>query len=165
MTSTDNPAPPRDTGSHKHERQNTVLELISSHVIASQEELRRRLIDRGLQVTQATLSRDLRELGVVRAQTGEGLRYVLPERLADESKLSLEGLLPELFSRIDGVSELLVIHTLPSGAQPIAEAVDAQGWPEILGTIAGENTVLIICRSASARQALSDRLLRLANRA
>ncbi len=161
----DNPAPPRETGSGKRERQNTILELISAHVIGSQEDLRRLLLDRGLQITQATLSRDLRELGVVRAQTDEGLRYVLPERLADESKLSLEALLPELFSRIDGVSELLVIHTLPSGAQPIAEAVDAQGWSEILGTIAGENTVLIICRSSAARQALTDRLLRLANRA
>ncbi len=165
MASTDNPAPPRDTGFGKPERQNTILELISAHVIASQEDLRRLLLERGLQITQATLSRDLRELGVVRAQTDEGLRYVLPERLADESKLSLEALLPELFSRIDGVSELLVIHTLPSGAQPIAEAVDAKGYSEILGTIAGENTVLIICRSAAARQALADRLLRLANRA
>ncbi len=165
MASTDHPAPPRETGSGKRERQNTILELISAHVIGSQEDLRRLLLERGLQITQATLSRDLRELGVVRAQTDEGLRYLLPERLADESKLSLEALLPELFSRIDGVSELLVIHTLPSGAQPIAEAVDAKGWSEILGTIAGENTVLIICRSAEARQALTDRLLRLANRA
>lgn len=154
----------RDVGSGKRERHNTVLELVGTHVIGSQEDLRRLMEERGWRVTQATLSRDLRELGVVRIPTDEGLRYVLPERLGEDSKLSLEGLLPELFSRIDGVSELLVLHTIPSGAQPIAEAVDAQGWPEILGTIAGENTILIVCRSVEARATLTDRLLRLARR-
>ena len=68
-------------------------------------------------------------------------------------------LLPQLFSRIDGVGELIVLHTLPSGAQPIAEAVDAQGWPEIIGTLAGENTILIVCRSAAARETLTERLV------
>jgi transcriptional regulator of arginine metabolism len=82
--------------------------------------------------------------------------------LADESKPSLENLLPQLFSRVDGVSELLVLHTLPSGAQPISEAIDAQGWTEILGTIAGENTILIVCRSEAARHVLTERLTRLA---
>lgn len=153
------------SGSAKRERQNTVRELVGAHAIGSQEDLRRRMEEHGWRVTQATLSRDLRELGVVRIPTDEGLRYVLPERLGEDSRLSLEGLLPELFSRIDGVSELLVLHTLPSGAQPIAEAIDAQGWPEILGTIAGENTILIVCRSTEARAALTDRLLRLARRA
>jgi transcriptional regulator of arginine metabolism len=114
---------------------------------------------RGWQVTQATLSRDLRELGVVRAPTDEGARYLLPERIGtDEGKPSLEALLPQLFDDIDGVSELLVLHTLPSGAQPIAEAIDAQGWPEIIGTIAGENTILIVCRSGHARGELTQRL-------
>ena len=165
MARTDGTASARDAAQGKRERQNTILELVGAHTIASQEELRRRLETLGWQVTQATLSRDLRELGVVRVPTDQGLRYVLPERLGEEAKISLEGLLPELFSRVDGVSELLVLHTLPSGAQPIAEAIDAQGWPEILGTIAGENTILIVCRSAEARQTLADRLLRLAQRA
>jgi transcriptional regulator of arginine metabolism len=72
-------------------------------------------------------------------------------------------LLPELFSRVDGVGELIVLHTLPGGAQPIAEAIDSQGWPEIMGTLGGENTVLIICRSAAARGLLTERLVRLSN--
>jgi transcriptional regulator of arginine metabolism len=82
----------------------------------------------------------------------------------DEGKPSLEGLLPQLFDAVDGVSELLVLHTLPSGAQPIAEAIDAREWPEIIGTIAGENTILIVCRSSSARLELADRLRALAGR-
>jgi transcriptional regulator of arginine metabolism len=84
--------------------------------------------------------------------------------VADESKPALDMLLPELFSRIDGVGELIVLHTLPSGAQPIAEAIDSQGWLEIIGTLAGENTVLIICRSGAARAAVTERLARLSNR-
>jgi len=101
----------------------------------------------------------------VRAPTDEGARYMRPEALGgDEDKPSLEGLLPQLFDAVDGVSELLVLHTLPGGAQPIAEAVDAQDWPEIIGTIAGENTILIVCRSSQARIQLAERLRTLAGR-
>lgn len=149
--------------SKKRERQNAVLQLIASRQISSQEELKQLLLAKGWTVTQATLSRDLRDLGVVRAPSEGGARYLLPEMVADESKPSLDSLLPQLFSRIDGVGELIVLHTLPSGAQPIAEAVDSQGWPEIIGTLAGENTILIVCRSAEARQVLTDRLVELAN--
>lgn len=135
------------------------MRLVASHAVGSQEELRRLLEERGWQVTQATLSRDLRELGLVRAQTEDGARYVRPETLGGEDdKPSLEALLPQLFDDVDGVSELLVLHTLPSGAQPIAEAIDAQGWPEIIGTIGGENTILIVCRSSQARLELAERL-------
>jgi transcriptional regulator of arginine metabolism len=150
-------------GKRKPERHEAILRLIGSHAIGSQEELRQLLHERGWQVTQATLSRDLRELGLVRAQTDDGARYVRPESLgADEDKPSLEMLLPQLFDSVDGVSELLVLHTLPSGAQPIAEGIDATGWPEIIGTIAGENTILIVCRSSQARVELAERLRTLA---
>jgi transcriptional regulator of arginine metabolism len=146
----------------KNDRQGAIQRLVASRRIASQEELRQLLAEEGRSVTQATLSRDLRDLGVVRAPGDGGARYLLPEMVSDEAKPSLDMLLPQLFSRIDGVSELLVLHTLPSGAQPIAEAVDAHGWPEIIGTIAGENVVLIICRSATARETLTKRLVALA---
>lgn len=146
----------------KEARQAAILRLIGSHWVASQEELRQLLTAEGWDVTQATLSRDLRDLGVVRAPGDDGARYLLPEMVSDDAKPSLNGLLPQLFSRIDGVGELIVLHTLPSGAQPIAEAVDAQGWPEVIGTLAGENTILIVCRSAAAREALSRRLVELA---
>jgi transcriptional regulator of arginine metabolism len=148
--------------SRKQERQNAITQLIGSYQIASQEELKGLLAQRGLSVTQATLSRDLRDLGVLRAPGEDGARYMLPEMVTDEAKPSLDGLLPQLFSRIDGVGELLVLHTLPSGAQPVAEALDGQGWPEVIGTLAGENTVLIICRSAQARQTLTNRIVALA---
>jgi transcriptional regulator of arginine metabolism len=142
----------------KSERQQAIVELVAAKAIASQRELEKLLRRAGWDVTQATLSRDLRELGIVRAHTDEGARYVSGDQLAEENAPRLEALLPQLFSSIDGVGELLVLRTLPSGAQPIAEAIDAQGWPEILGTIGGENTILIICRSASARDTIARRL-------
>src|SRR3954469_23622192 len=146
----------------KPSRQQAILRLITEHEVARQEDLRQRLEAAGHSVTQATLSRDLRELGIVRAHTSSGPRYVQPESLSDDDKPSLEALLPQLFASVDGVRELLVLRTLPSGAQPIAEAVDAMGWSEIMGTIAGENTILIVCRSEADRLRLADRLRALA---
>ena len=145
----------------KGDRQSAVLELIRAQRIGSQEELKRLLVASGWHVTQATLSRDLRDLGVVRVPTGSGAKYMLPEMVLDEAKPSLDSLLPQFFSRVDGVGELIVLRTLPGGAQPIAEALDSQGWSEVLGTIAGENTILIVCRSAEARGTVTGRLRRL----
>ena len=146
----------------KRERQQVILEVIGQQPIGTQDQLRLALSGRGVDVTQATLSRDLRELGLVRAPGEDGPRYVLPERLAADDTPSLEFLLPELFASVDGVGELVVLRTLASGAQPIAEAIDAEAWSEVLGTIGGENTVLIICRGADARVAVMDRLRGLA---
>ena len=149
---------------HKTERQTAILQLIGAHDVASQEHLRQLLADRGVSVTQATLSRDLREMGVVRVSGENGARYALPETIAGEGKPSLETMLPQLFSSIDGVGELVVLHTVASGAQPVSEAIDAMGWHEVLGTIAGENTVLLICRSSQARQDVTLRLSGIARR-
>src|SRR5256885_4781643 len=104
--------------SQKADRQAAILELIGRHEVRSHEDLRLLLSRRGLDATQATLSRDLRDMGVVRVPGEEGARYALPEMVAGEAKPSLESLLPQLFSRIDGVGELVVLHTLASGAQP-----------------------------------------------
>ncbi len=146
----------------KPDRQSLILELIGAHDVRSQEDLKRLLQGRGISATQATLSRDLRELGLVRVPGDNGPRYALPETIAGEGAPSLEVLLPQLFSRIDGVGELIVLHTLPSGAQPISEAIDAAGWRDVLGTVAGENTILVICRSGQARLEVTERLTSLA---
>jgi transcriptional regulator of arginine metabolism len=143
----------------KRIRQAAILDLIASHVVGSQEELRQLLLARGVGATQATLSRDLRDLRLARVPVTSGARYVLPESLAtDDDKPLLATLLPQLFSRVDGVGELVVLHTVASGAQPIAEAIDLEEFPEVLGTIAGDDTILIVTRSADARAALTERL-------
>ena len=147
----------------KQTRQNAILDLVTGNVVASQEELRQLLHARGIDVTQATLSRDLRDLGLARVSTEDGGRYVVPESLgADEGKPLLGTLLPQLFAKIDGVGELIVLHTVRCGAQPIAEAIDQEEFEEVLGTIAGDDTILIVTRSAEARAALTRHLLELA---
>jgi transcriptional regulator of arginine metabolism len=149
---------------NKRERQALILELVQSRPVSSQEELRRLLAGRGWEVTQATLSRDLRDLGLARVRTDDGVRYVVPEALADDSRPALDATLAQFFASLDGVSELIVLRTFPGGAQPVAEAIDAAGWPEVLGTIGGENTILVVCRSAEARLEVTKRLREIADR-
>jgi transcriptional regulator of arginine metabolism len=147
---------------NKKRRQQVILELVAAQPVASQEELRQLLEDRGFAVTQSTLSRDLRELRLARIPTPEGARYASPDSMADDHRTALEDVLPQFFESSDGVGELLVLKTIAGGAQPIAEAIDAQAYPDVLGTIGGENTILIICRSTAARDRLEKRLERLA---
>lgn len=150
----------------KRVRQAAILDLVARHVVGSQEDLRQLLHGMGMDVTQATLSRDLRDLRLARVAALGGVRYVLPESLAhDEDKPLLASLLPQLFAYVDGVGEMIVLHTVASGAQPIAEAIDQEDFPEVLGTIAGDDTILIVTRSAEARLALTQRLLELADQA
>jgi transcriptional regulator of arginine metabolism len=147
----------------KRVRQAAILDLVARHVVGSQEDLRQLLHGVGMDVTQATLSRDLRDLRLARVAAPDGARYVLPESHAhDEDKPLLASLLPQLFAYVDGVGEMIVLHTVASGAQPIAEAIDQEDFPEVLGTIAGDDTILIVTRSAEARIALTARLLELA---
>ena len=144
---------------NKSDRHNAIREIIGARPVGSQEELRKLLRQRGWDVTQSTLSRDLRELRLARVPTDDGPRYVTTEEGPDvDARVTLDDLLPRLFDRVDGVGELLVLHTLPGGAQAIAFALDAEGWPELLGTIAGDDTILIVCRSSGAREKLTKRL-------
>lgn len=149
---------------NKKARQAAISDLVRTEAIASQEELRELLAHRGLSVTQSTLSRDLREMRLARIPTPDGVRYAHPDQLgADDSRAVLADLLPRFFSSCEGVSELLVIKTIPGGAQPIAEGIDSEGFTDVLGTIGGENTILVICRSAAARERVERRIQRLAN--
>ena len=147
---------------NKRDRHRTILELVSASAVASQEELRQRLAERGWDVTQSTLSRDLHELRLARVPTGDGMRYLASSESSERGRVALEALLPQLFARIDGVGELIVLHTVPGGAQPIAAAFDAARWPDVLGTIAGDDTILLVCRSAQAREQLIRRIRKLA---
>ncbi len=151
---------PDPMGTPKQDRQATILEVVTAHAVDSQEELRRLLRQRGWDVTQATLSRDLRELRLVRVPTADGPRYAPAGGVpADaEGKAALEGLLPSLVIGVDGVGELLVVRTVTGGAQPVAHALDSEGWPEVLGTIGGDDTILLVCRSAAARERIARRI-------
>ena len=147
---------------NKTERHTAIREIVEARAVGSQEELRRLLRQRGWDVTQSTLSRDLRELRLARVPTADGARYVVTDAAPEPDRVTLDSLLPQLFDRIDGVGELLVLHTLPGGAQAIAFALDSEQWPDLLGTIAGDDTVLLVCRSAQARERMGRRIRTLA---
>jgi transcriptional regulator of arginine metabolism len=147
---------------NKRERQGTIRELIVARPVSSQEELRRLLLQRGWDVTQSTLSRDLREMRVARVPEADGARYSITDGPEETGRPGLEVLLPSLFSRVDGVGELVVLRTLPGGAQSVAVALDAENFPDVLGTIAGDDTILIVCRSSGARERLVRRLASIA---
>jgi transcriptional regulator of arginine metabolism len=145
----------------KRERHAVIREIVEARPVASQEELRQLLRARGWGVTQSTLSRDLHELRLARVPTAEGVRYAFADGgggVATMDRGALDFLLPQLFDRVDGTGALLVLHTVTGGAQPVAAAIDSEGWPDILGTIAGDDTILIVCRSEGARERVGRRL-------
>jgi transcriptional regulator of arginine metabolism len=151
--------------SKKSERQQVIQELVSTRPVGSQEELRQLLAERSWEVTQSTLSRDMRDLRIARVPSPSGVRYTTPETgKREESRATLASLVPQLFERLDVVRELIVVRTVVAGAQPISEAIDSEGSPDVIGTIAGENTILIICRSEVARERVAKRLLALARK-
>lgn len=154
--------PGEEVAVNKRDRHAAIRELVAAQPVGSQEELRQLLKDRGWDVTQSTLSRDLREMRLARIPTTDGPRYASSESMAGEDARTLvEDVLPQFFDSLDGVNELLVLKTIYGGAQPVAEAIDSAGWSEVVGTIGGENTVLVICRSREAREKLERRIERL----
>jgi transcriptional regulator of arginine metabolism len=128
----------------KINRHSVIRQLIASQPIASQDDLRRLLLKRGYDVTQATLSRDVHELGLYKGPTG----YQLPGAVAEgeeEELPAIEDLLRSFGLRVRQAQNQLVLQTTDGSAQPVALAIDNEGWEDVVGTIAGDNTILIIC--------------------
>jgi len=150
----------------KLERHNAIRELVGSSLIQNQDELRRKLRRRGFAVTQATLSRDLHELHLFK---GPGGGYGLPNgngnggtQEHDDSPPSVEEVIDTFGLRSRQAMNQVVIGTVMGGAQPVAAALDYEEWPEVLGTIAGDDTVLVICpdlRRAAEVQAKLRKML------
>jgi transcriptional regulator of arginine metabolism len=140
-------------------RQSAILELVDTEAITSQEQLRERLKARGIQATQATLSRDIRDLGLIkRAADGAYRRAGIEARPAVGSETECRTAVEDYLRRYDVVDHLIVLKTDTGQAQPLAVAIDRAALPEIVGTIAGDDTILVICRSAPDAAGLSKRL-------
>jgi transcriptional regulator of arginine metabolism len=147
----------------KRKRHDQILDIIRTHRVASQESLRELLVEQGIEVTQATLSRDIRELRLVKVPGADGVgHYSVPEEW--DSTPPLESLLPTLFHSADGVDNLLVVRTMKGGAQTVAAGIDWEEWPEVVGTLAGDDTILIILREARYRPVVQKRLEEMADR-
>lgn len=147
-------------GAHKRFRQGQILKLISGQAIHSQDELRRRLGHLKLRFTQATLSRDLQELQIVKTAAGyKPLAAAEPAASAATPPLThLARALSEFMMDLRPAQNLLVIKTPPGGAQPIGAALDAEKWKEIAGTIAGDDTLLIVTPNSRARITVQKRM-------
>jgi len=143
-------------------RHGQILRLVSDQQIGNQEELRRRLAAQRLRVTQATLSRDLQELRLIKTHQGYKPAAALPEEPAPLPPLARA--LGEFLLDIRPAENLLVLKTPPSGAQPLAAAVDGAKFTEIAGTVAGDDTVLIITPNKKARESLQKKIEALVSR-
>lgn len=142
----------------KHERHALIRRLVDEQRFASQENLREALARHGFDITQATLSRDIRELRLIKVPDAEGrTRYTLPPEEWDRTP-PLRRLLSALYVGAEGTGNLLVVKTLRGGAQPVAEALDWEEWPEVLGTVAGDDTILLILRDPAALATIQRRL-------
>jgi transcriptional regulator of arginine metabolism len=136
-------------------RQQTILELAHEGPLPNQQELCKVLARRGFQVTQATLSRDINELRLVKTPEG----YVLPNGDAPAEPMpAVSRVLREFVREIRRAQNLLVIKTIPGSAQPVAVAIDAEGWDEVVGTVAGDDTILIISGNNKKARQLQTRL-------
>lgn len=143
-------------GALKRFRQGQILKLITSEAITSQDELRRRLAHMKLRVTQGTLSRDFHELKVVKTAVGYKPLTAVTEEAAALPPLGRA--LREYLLDLRPADNMLVLKTPPGGAQPLAAAVDGERFKEVAGTIAGDDTVLVITASRPARAAVQKRM-------
>ena len=122
-------------------RRTQILNLLRTDPEVTQEELRRKLARHGIQVTQATVSRDLEELGLVKTRSG----YRLPEDAAPAAPVhpTLQVILKEFLREVSQAANLVVLKTYPGNAHSVAAALDAADWPEVVGTVAGDDTIFV----------------------
>jgi transcriptional regulator of arginine metabolism len=146
----------------KHQRLNAIRELVSGSLVPSQDELRRKLRRQGIRVTQATLSRDIHELRLFKGPGG----YSLPQAngtsgtsaASDDGSPTLAEMLESFGLRARQAMNQVVVGTVMGGAQPLAAALDRAGWPEVVGTIAGDDTVLVVCPDVRRAGEIETRL-------
>ncbi|HXJ38076.1 MAG TPA: hypothetical protein VNH18_02290 [Bryobacteraceae bacterium] len=136
-------------------RQGQIIQLIRSRAIFTQDELARALREVGLEATQVTLSRDIRELGLVK--TIDGYR----ELHRETPNAQLSSLAGEFLRDVRRAMNQVVLRTAPGHASSVAVALDGERWPEVLGTIAGDDTILVICLDPDTAQTVTARLLQM----
>jgi transcriptional regulator of arginine metabolism len=140
----------------KPSRQRAIIDIVGKGPVPSQEELQRTLAKQGFRVGQATLSRDIHELGLVKS--GDG--YALPgkEIGVDASLPSVSRLVREFVLDVRPAQNLLVVKTAGGSAQPVAAALDGERWPEVVGTIAGDDAILIVTPDKKAARKLEQKI-------
>lgn len=145
---------------NKGQRHLRIREIITNENIETQDEIVERLRDAGYNITQATVSRDIKELSLVKVPMQDGrYKYSLPADQRFNPLQKLQRSLADAFISIDGASHFLVLKALPGNGNAIAVLIDQLDWNEIIGTISGDDTILIICRTENDREHIKERLL------
>ena len=140
-------------------RLDKIIEIITRNEVETQDELISYLKEAGYAVTQATVSRDIRELKLAKVMTGRGnYRYVLPKEDKDIRQLHISHALAETITRAEAAQNIIVLHTYAGMAQAVALEVDHLAHPEILGCVAGDDTIIIVARDTEAALLLSDQM-------
>ena len=144
----------------KKHRQEKMLELISRYEIDTQDELIERLRDHGYEVTQATVSRDIRELKIAKMTTGNGTyRYVLPKQQSDAATgMRFSNTLIDSIVSVDHACNIVVLKTYAGLAQAVAVGIDGMNMHQVLGCVAGDDTILIVARDAECATVIADRI-------
>ncbi len=143
----------------KQKRQDAILQIIEEKCIRTQEELSDALQRQGFDVTQATVSRDIKELCLLKKQTAGGSRYTAPQREGyRESVGKVHAIFQSAVKTVDYAMHTIVIHTLPGMADLAAITLESMEWPEVLGTVAGDDTVLVILRDVETAKTIAARL-------
>jgi transcriptional regulator of arginine metabolism len=151
----------------KQLRHRAIRDLVGQRPIRTQQELAAALRERGIRATQATISRDVAELGLAKARRGSARAYVLPPRLVEAETSGedrLRRLLADLPVELREAGLLLILRTLPGSAHAIAAALDRARWPEVAGSIAGDDTVFVACTDRRALRLTRTRLRAFADR-
>lgn len=140
-------------------RRNQILELLRAEPVATQAQLCQKLARRGIHVTQATVSRDIEELGLVKTRNG----YRLPDapEPAGPPQPALPIVLKEFLREVGVASNLVIVKTHPGNAHTVAAALDAEQWPEIVGTVAGDDTIFVATPGAREAARIRKKLLAL----
>jgi transcriptional regulator of arginine metabolism len=139
---------------NKSYRLGQILKIVRAQRVRTQEGLADALREQGVEATQVTLSRDIRELGLVKTPQG----YVLPVSVNPPGP-NLENMAAEFLQDVRVAQHTLVLRTVAGSASPLAEALDQAEWPEVIGTIAGDNTILVVARDPKTAEALRKKLL------
>lgn len=148
-----------------HPRDRRILDIIEARPITTQGELVAALRSAGVRVTQATISRDIKRLGLVKLATRDGAyRYTAPQNATPsraEIRARLSRAMRDYVLEVDEGSGLVVVKTMTGSASTVAEAIDEMAWPDVVGTVAGDNTIIVVPRRPADRAAILERLLAL----
>ena len=147
----------------KADRHALIREIIASQAIETQEELAAALRERHIQVTQATVSRDIKEMMLIKVPMGDGqYRYAMP---AQDGRLISKNRMAQIFrdtvTGSDYSENIVVVKTLPGSAGTVATAIDHAQWPEIIGTVAGDDNIIIVAKPKEAAAELNERFMKL----